>query len=196
MKNDNSIIEPFFVKTALGHHYHFIDSAANNQFLCPTDQKFCKMKLMNELIQDQIMLFQQVSMLFRIKFLMPSPTNSLESIYGHLNHRTPRRNYFYSPILRIITELNSKYTNLNQRINHSFGYLKNRTQDRLDISTKFHINIMCEHHHTTICSCLCGENKLESPNYSVDKLCSHRLSKGSTIPQCQKIKFCTRKFLY
>ena len=45
--------------------------------------------------------YEEVSMLERCKFRMPSTTNTLEAIHGHLNKRTPRNNIFFSSILRI-----------------------------------------------------------------------------------------------
>ena len=52
----------------------------------------------------------------RTNYHMPSTTNTLESMHGHFNKRTPRKNTFFSGILRIHKELNIKYNQISDRI--------------------------------------------------------------------------------
>ena len=44
-----------------------------------------------------------ISQIERIKYSMPSTTNALESSHGHLNGQLPRRNNFWSAMLRLVT---------------------------------------------------------------------------------------------
>ena len=39
--------------------------------------------------------WKKVSLYERIEYCMPSTTNTLESVHGHLNSKIPRRNYFF-----------------------------------------------------------------------------------------------------
>ena len=60
--------------------------------------------------------WNEISMLQRINYKMPSTTNSLESMHGHLNKRSPRNNSFYSSIYRIQSQLSLKYINFDKRL--------------------------------------------------------------------------------
>ena len=51
-------------------------------------------------------LWDEVSMHRRVNYCMPSTTNTLESMHGHLNKRTPRKNTFYQSLLRVHNQLN------------------------------------------------------------------------------------------
>lgn len=51
-------------------------------------------------IGDQISIenelkWNKVSLLKRVEYHMPSTTNTLEAMHGHLNKRSPRRNAFF-----------------------------------------------------------------------------------------------------
>ena len=74
--------------------------------------------------------WEQVSMSCRVKYHMPSTTNSLEATHGQFNARTPRRNTLFSAILRIHNEMNSKFLNISQRIQHNYNYVKRKTIER------------------------------------------------------------------
>ena len=142
--------------------------------------------------QDHIIIqneerWHEVSMIHRVEYKMTTTTNSLESTHGHLNHRTPRRNGFYSSILRICIELNTKFSNLNEVISHNYNRLKNITQNKLIFTTKRRMSDMIEHYGTTKTNCFCSENKVESSCYGIDIPCSHRLEKGGEFPEKPKI---------
>ena len=123
----------------------------------------------------------------RIKYHMPSTTNSLEATHGHLNAITPRRNSLFASIFRIHNEMNSKFLNINQRIQHNYNYTKRKTSEKVKNINHETFEFMCIHYSTSKKFCLCSENKLVSSNLKIDIPCSHRLSKGETFPDLPKI---------
>lgn len=80
-----------------------------------------------KIIYENHARWDEVSQLSKIKYRMPTATNSLESYHGHLNHKTPRRNTFYTSIFKINQFLTMKYTNIKKRISHNYNDLKNKT---------------------------------------------------------------------
>lgn len=124
--------------------------------------------------------WDQVSMLSRINFKMPSTTNSLESSHGHLNKKTPRHNGFWSSINRLCESFILKTNLLNTRIQHNYSYLKNTTQKRFNSMNIETMNLQLAFYSTTVDHCNCGENKLMSAILEIDIPCSHRLARGLT----------------
>ena len=131
--------------------------------------------------------WEQMSMSRRVKYHMPSTTNSLEATHGHLNSITPRRSNLYSAIYRIHNEINSKFLNINQKIQHNYNNIKRLTKEKVTKINPFTLEKMCEFYKTTQKNCLCSENKLISANLKIDVPCSHRISKGETFLEFQKI---------
>lgn len=124
---------------------------------------------------------KKVSLLRRIHYHMPSTTKSLEAMHGHLNKRSPRRNMFFSALYRIILELNNKYDQINERIQHNYRYTKNSTlNSQTKISNEEMMNQMT-FYETSIYLCNCGQNKLEASNYKIDIPCMHRLAYGAVF---------------
>ena len=62
---------------------------------------FCSER--KEIIIADINKWDTISQIERIKYSMPSTTNALESSHGHLNGQLPRRNNFWSAMLRLVT---------------------------------------------------------------------------------------------
>ena len=125
--------------------------------------------------------WKKVSLLRRIPYHMPSTTNTLEAMHGHLNKRSPRRNTFFSALYRIISELNNKYDQINERIQHNYRYTKNSTlNSQTKISNEEMMNQMT-FYETSIDRCNCGQNKLEASNYKIDIPCMHRLAYGAVF---------------
>lgn len=110
---------------------------------------------------------------------MPSTTNTLESMHGHLNSNTPRRNNFFSAIARSISELDSKYEKITQRIQHNYRFTMNRTLQHLQNTDPKEITKMVAFYDTKTETCLCGQNSLQSSNFKIDIPCIHRLSIGA-----------------
>lgn len=95
---------------------------------------------------------------------MPYTTNTLEAMHGHLNKRSPRRNTFFSALYGIISELNNKYDQINELIQHNYRYTKKSTlNSQAKISNEEMMKQMM-FYETSIDSCNCGQNKLEASN--------------------------------
>ena len=61
----------------------------------------------------------------RIKYKMPTTTNSIESVHGHLNEATPRNNLFFSSIFRIIMSINTQIKQFNEKVHHNYRKIIN-----------------------------------------------------------------------
>lgn len=140
-----------------------------------------------DIINDE--QWNMITMKNRVKYHMPTTTNSLESTHGHMNQRTPRRNNFFAALFRIHNELQSKYENLQSRIIHNYNYLKNLTIKKMNMHKPEEIRSMCVHYQTSIDSCLCSENKIESSNYKLDLPCFHRMFLGSNFDILPELSF-------
>lgn len=66
--------------------------------------------------------WKQVSLYERIKKAMPSTTNSLESLHGHINADVPRRQNFFHSLKKLIKWLNSKIVNFSKLLKKKFKY--------------------------------------------------------------------------
>ena len=66
--------------------------------------------------------WKQVSLYERIKKAMPSTTNSLESLHGHINADVPRRQNFFHSLKKLIKWLNSKIVNFSKLLKKNFKY--------------------------------------------------------------------------
>lgn len=138
--------------------------------------------------------WEEVSMHRRIKYGMPSTTNTLEAMHGHLNKRTPRNNTFFRALLRINKNLNAKYSNIFERITHNYSYIKKVTLNKLQKYDNIEMNNMCEFYKTTEDHCECSDNKLVSANFGFDIPCCHRLFKGATFNELPNFQFTFQNF--
>lgn len=69
--------------------------------------------------------WEEVSLMERIKYKMPTTTNSIESVHGHLNEATPRNNLFFSSIFRIIMSINTQIKQFNEKVHHNYRKIIN-----------------------------------------------------------------------
>ena len=146
------------------------------------------------IITVDISKWNEVSMLSRIGFQMPSTSNSLESTHGHLNRCLPRNNSFWRSLFRLYEELSIKFTTVNDRIKHNYSYLKSKTLRKLKTTRPQEMRRMISYYETTCEKCNCSENKLESSIYSVDIPCSHRLFMGTQFPDLPQIEYGCGKY--
>ena len=131
--------------------------------------------------------WSEVSMIERSSTGMPSTTNSIESTHGHLNELTPRRNYFYSSLYRLIMTVMSQIHSFNAKMHHNYRILtceiKNSSQ------SDSHINEKCQFYNSNLESCDCGETVLQSNMFKCDIPCSHRIHLGAQFPSIDDIDF-------
>ncbi|KAK8892033.1 hypothetical protein M9Y10_029255 [Tritrichomonas musculus] len=70
--------------------------------------------------------WQQVSLIQRKEYRMPSTTNSLESTHGHLNHEISRRKNFWKSMFKISNHLIQKVNTFQQNVQHNYNYQKKK----------------------------------------------------------------------
>lgn len=132
--------------------------------------------------------WNKVSLLKRIDYHMPSTTNTLEAMHGHLNKRSLRRNSFFCSLFRIINELNSKYSKINQRIQHNYYYTKSKTMKNLQKTDTSTLSNMIQFYESSQVNCQCGQNKLEMANFKINIPCIHQIALGAEFEDLPEIK--------
>jgi hypothetical protein len=132
--------------------------------------------------------WDQVSMVERVKYRMPSTTNSLEATHGQLNKKTPRNNNFWHAIFRVASNLIQKTKTVDQHAHHNLQYTQRKINVKASNMPKDDMKKEIEHYHTNADSCLCGETLLQSALYNIDIPCSHRLALGQKNPKLEEIK--------
>ena len=131
--------------------------------------------------------WDSVSMETRLKYRMPSTTNSLESTHGHMNSDIPRRNELYTSILRIVEHMWDKVQNIEECVKRNYNYANRMTKRRLDNKSET-ISDEQMQYHTTQFHCECGENRLVSSMLGIDMICSHRLALTAKPDPCPDVK--------
>lgn len=181
----------FEINNAFNHYSKIFSTITDPKLLKLRDQLLKKVGLSfidGEFYITNFTKWQKVALIERVKLIMPSTTNSLESCHGQLNQKTKRRKNFWTSIYEISKNLIQKVHNFQQQINHNFNYIKNKTFKHLNaISVGNRIQDEISFYQTTSESCLCSENKLISANLHMDIPCCHRLHLGCPFPDCPKI---------
>ena len=142
------------------------------------------LKIGLKFINEEITIFNldrwnEVSMMQRQSFKMPSTSNSIESIHGHLNEATPRNNLFFSSVYRLIMAINTQIKQFEEKLHHNFNKI---IRDIKRKGSNPHIDDECNFYNTQIDSCECGETTLYSNMYRCDVPCSHRYHLGASFP--------------
>ena len=131
--------------------------------------------------------WDQVSMLERIKYRMPSTTNSLEATHGHLNKKVPRNNNLWASINRLCGSISIKCNNINERIKQNYNHVKRTTLKRMNSLSKKSMEEQQNAYLTNKDHCHCSENKLVAAIMGIDIPCSHRCALDAAFPDCPKL---------
>jgi hypothetical protein len=75
--------------------------------------------------------WEEVSQCVRVQWRMPSTTNSLESIHGHLNEATPRRNDFWASLKRLADHIDDGIKRWPEVMRHNFKHACRVPIDRI-----------------------------------------------------------------
>ena len=134
------------------------------------------------IINDDV-LWEHVSQMHRAKYKMPSTTNALESLHGHLNAIVPRRNDFYSALKRLVDFTIIKTHNFRKAYQTNYRRACRKITQRYEGMFKVIVEKEIEQYNTTIESCECGETKLLSSMLLIDLPCSHRMKLGAKFPE-------------
>ena len=127
-----------------------------------------------------------ISQIERIKYSMPSTTNALESSHGHLNSQIPRRNNFWSAMLRLTKYVLRKEYGFNESLIRNYQrekrIIKKTAKDNSSIIDK-----QIQYYNTTPDKCECGETSLLSKMFRVKIACSHIFSITNTFAELMQI---------
>ena len=119
--------------------------------------------------------WDMISQIERIKYAMPSTTNALESTHGHLNAEIPRRNNFWSAMMRLVKYVLTKENNFTKAFKANYQREKRivikKCRENSSLMTK-----QKEFYLTDVDACQCGETKLISKMMRVEVPCSHIFS--------------------
>ena len=131
-------------------------------------------------------IWETISQIERVKFAMPSTTNALEALHGHLNSAVPRRNTFWPAMTRlvsfIITKENKFEKSLRTNFNRECRLIRKRCLDSISMAKQ------CVYYNTTNETCECGETALTSRMFRLTIPCSHIYSKTKTFPEPPNLK--------
>jgi hypothetical protein len=119
--------------------------------------------------------WSQVSMLKRIGTNMPSTTNTIESLNGHMNDTTPRNNTLWGALIRIEWIFTHKIDNFDYCVRHNLRRERRQVLKRLSTVTADRMRREVQFFETRPDSCSCGQTALTSPMYEIDIPCSHRV---------------------
>ena len=146
-------------------------------------------------IKNKIEIFDQsrwsqCSMLERIKYKMPSCTNNIESMHGHLNAKIPRRNEFFHSIKRLIDQIHSKSHSFNDRFNKNYARHKKKINDILKSIPPEIEESQSAYYETNLDNqtCTCGESALISSMLEVKIPCTHLVKMNVQFPEIQPPK--------
>ena len=132
-------------------------------------------------------IWDKFSQVKRIDYAMPSTTNALESSHGHLNKKTPRRNDFWSAMMRLVKFVIRKESNFETAFKNNYSRVKRLIQKKLKTATVAVIKQQ-EYYQTTNETCLCGETKLLSKMFRTEIPCTHVYQKSRKFPTLPDIK--------
>jgi hypothetical protein len=119
--------------------------------------------------------WKQVSMLERVGTRMPTTSNTIESLNGRLNGKTPRFNSFSGSLHRLREAIMKKTENYFFAVNHNLHHEMERVSRRAHNVGPVRMQDEIEFFRTVEQSCLCGQTVFTSAMYGMDILCSHRI---------------------
>jgi hypothetical protein len=120
--------------------------------------------------------WNQVSMLARVGTRMPSTSNTIESLNGRLNGRTPRYNCFWGSMHRLREAIMKKTESFIFSVRHNLNYETRKAQRRSEHVPAGRMQREMQFFWTSERACLCGETVLASEMHRRDVRCSHRLA--------------------
>jgi hypothetical protein len=119
--------------------------------------------------------WRQVSMLARLDTNMPSTSNTIECLNGHMNESTPRNNTFWGSLHRISDIFDSKIRNFVQCVRHNHRHQRRRVWKRVRALPTDRMLREIDYFESRPEFCSCGETRFACRMYRVDVPCSHRV---------------------
>jgi hypothetical protein len=124
---------------------------------------------------EEAIRWRQVSMLARVDTNMPSTSNTIECMNGHLNENTPRNNAFWPSQGRLVAIFTHKIENFTHCVIHNAKYEFRKVDRRARFVPEAQMTCELEFFQTSVDHCLCGETVFTTNMYRVDVHCSHRV---------------------
>jgi hypothetical protein len=120
--------------------------------------------------------WNQVAMIGRIGTGMPSTSNTIESLNGHLNEVTPRKNAFWGSLHRLAEMFTKKIGTFQSCWRHNFRYEVQKARRRFRFIPHERMTREITFFQTEADRCLCGETVLGCRMFGQDIPCSHRIA--------------------
>jgi hypothetical protein len=120
--------------------------------------------------------WRQVSMLERFDTKMPTTSNTIECLNGHLNERTPRFNTFWGSLHRLRELIIQRIDNFHNCLVHNMRYEQRKARRRCRCLPAARMRRELGFFCTTSDQWRCGETRFACELYRADIPCSHRLA--------------------
>jgi hypothetical protein len=127
--------------------------------------------------------WEEVSEYVRVQSRMSSTTNSFESIHGHLNKGTPRRNDFWSSMKRLVDHIDEGIKRWPNGVRHNFNHAWRVSLSRISKIGEDELQDQIRMFRSTSVDCSCGETVLVSAMYGCKIPCCHMIHSGAIRPR-------------
>jgi hypothetical protein len=127
--------------------------------------------------------WNQVAMMGRIGTRMPSTSNTIECLNGHLNELTPRKNCFWGSLHRLAEMFTRKIESFEYCWRHNLRYEIHKARRRYRSIPDDRMAREITFFQTAPTRCMCGETVLACGMFRIDILCSHRIAHWHHDPQ-------------
>jgi hypothetical protein len=117
----------------------------------------------------------EVSMLARVDTKMPSTSNAIECLNGHMNENTPRDNTFWGSLHRIYAIFTEKITDFSDCLHHNVRHQRRLVYQRVRALDTDRMLCEIDFLESREDFCSCGETIFSSQMYRLDIPCSHRV---------------------
>jgi hypothetical protein len=136
-----------------------------------------------EIDPDRKRRWEEVSQYVRVQWRMSPTTNSLESIHGHLNEATPRRNNFWASLKRLADHIDEGMERSPDAVRHNFNHAWRVSLSRISKIGEDELQDQIRTFQSTSEGCPCGETVHVSAMYGCMIPCCHMIQSGATRPR-------------
>ena len=131
--------------------------------------------------------YSRFSLLYRKPMGIPTTSNHLESIHGHLNYITPRKKNFFRLVNNLMLFITNSTLNVNKKISKNYHKRIQKVSKLFEVMDKIVIKEETDVFFSKIESCCCGDSFKESTLFDEYIPCIHQIFLGKKIPE--KINF-------
>ena len=131
--------------------------------------------------------YSRFSLLYRKPMGIPTTSNHLESIHGHLNYITPRKKNFFRLVNNLMLFITNSTLNVNKKISKNYHKRIQKVSKLFEVMDKIVIKEETDVFFSKIESCCCGDSFKENTLFDEYIPCIHQIFLGKKIPE--KINF-------